>query len=141
MASTHNILMLAFPNAQLLDVAGPLQMFAGANDELSRQVYRIEIAAPEAGLFATSSGVRLVADLSFAQVTNRRLARTHTLIVVGGETVSATSSRAALSRRSSRARSAECLASHLFAAVHSSWRQQGRWTVGAQRPIGAPWTH
>jgi hypothetical protein len=27
--------------AQLLDIAGPLQMFAGANDELSRQVYRI----------------------------------------------------------------------------------------------------
>ena len=85
MASPHNILMLAFPNAQLLDIAGPLQMFAGANDELSRQAYRIAIAAPEAGPFATSSGVRLVADLSFAQVTNRRLARTQTLIAVGGE--------------------------------------------------------
>jgi transcriptional regulator GlxA family with amidase domain len=85
MASPRNILMLAFPNAQLLDVAGPLQMFAGANDELSHQAYRIEIAAPEAGSFATSSGVRLVADMSLAQVTNRRLARTHTLIAVGGE--------------------------------------------------------
>jgi transcriptional regulator GlxA family with amidase domain len=59
-------------------------MFAGANDELSRQVYRIEIAAPEAGAFATSSGVRLVADTSFAQITNRRLGRVHTLITVGG---------------------------------------------------------
>ena len=61
-------------------------MFAGANDELSRQIYRIEIAAPDAGSFATSSGVRLVADLSFAQVTNRRLAHTHTLMAAGGET-------------------------------------------------------
>jgi transcriptional regulator GlxA family with amidase domain len=86
MAAPCNILMLAFPNAQLLDVAGPLQMFAGANDELSRQAYRIEIAAPEAGAFATSSGVRLVADMSLAEVTNRRLARTHTLMVAGGET-------------------------------------------------------
>src|SRR5215472_8976685 len=85
MPSPHNILLLAFPNGQLLDIAGPLQMFAGANDELSRQVYRIEVAAPQAGPFATSSGVRLVADVSFAQITNRRLARIHTLITVGGE--------------------------------------------------------
>jgi transcriptional regulator GlxA family with amidase domain len=85
MSAPHRILLLAFPNGQLLDIAGPLQMFAGANDELSRQVYRIEIAAPEAGSFATSSGVRLVADVSFAQITNKRLARIHTLITVGGE--------------------------------------------------------
>jgi transcriptional regulator GlxA family with amidase domain len=64
MAAPRNILMLAFPNAQLLDVTGPLQMFAAANDELSRAAYRIEIAAPNAGPFATSSGVRLVADMS-----------------------------------------------------------------------------
>ena len=64
--------------------AGPLQMFAAANDELS-QAYRIEIAAPQAGPFATSSGVRLVADVSFVQITNKRLARVNTLITVGGE--------------------------------------------------------
>lgn len=85
MPAPHRILLLAFPNGQLLDIAGPLQMFAGANDELSRQVYRSEIAAPQAGPFATSSGVRLVADVSFAQITNKRLARIHTLITVGGE--------------------------------------------------------
>jgi transcriptional regulator GlxA family with amidase domain len=85
MSRPHNILLLAFPEGQLLDIAGPLQMFAGANDELSRQVYRIEIAAPEAGPFPTSSGVQLVADIAFAQITSRRLARTDTLIAVGGE--------------------------------------------------------
>jgi transcriptional regulator GlxA family with amidase domain len=85
MPAPHRIVLLAFPNGQLLDIAGPLQMFAGANDELSRQVYRIEIAGPQAGPFATSSGVRLVADISFAQITNKRLARIHTLITVGGE--------------------------------------------------------
>jgi transcriptional regulator GlxA family with amidase domain len=85
MPAPHHIVLLAFPDGQLLDIAGPLQMFAGANDELSRQVYRIEIAAPQAGPFATSSGVRLVADISFAQITNKRLARIHTLIAVGGE--------------------------------------------------------
>jgi transcriptional regulator GlxA family with amidase domain len=85
MPTPHRIVLLAFPNGQLLDIAGPLQMFAGANDALSRQVYRIEIAAPQAGPFATSSGVRLVADISFAQITNKRLACTHTLITAGGE--------------------------------------------------------
>jgi transcriptional regulator GlxA family with amidase domain len=85
MPAPHRIVLLAFPNGQLLDIAGPLQMFAGANDELSRRVYRIEIAAPQSGPFATSSGVQLVADISFPQITNKRLARIHTLITVGGE--------------------------------------------------------
>jgi transcriptional regulator GlxA family with amidase domain len=85
MPTPHKILLLAFPNGQLLDIAGPLQMFAGANDELSSQMYRIEIAAPQAGPFTTSSGVRLVSDMAFAQITNKRLACTHTLITVGGE--------------------------------------------------------
>lgn len=85
MPALHRIVLLAFPNGQLLDIAGPLQMFAGANDELSRQAYRIEIAAPQAGPFATSSGVRFVADISYAQITNKRLARIDTLITVGGE--------------------------------------------------------
>src|SRR5215510_11724923 len=85
MSTSRAILMLAFPHGQLLDIAGPLQMFAGANDELARPAYRLEIAAPQAGPFPTSSGVRLVADLAFADITNRRLARIDTLITVGGE--------------------------------------------------------
>src|SRR5215469_2601324 len=85
MRAPHKILLLGFPNSQLLDIAGPLQMFAGANDEMPHQVYRIEIAAPQVGPFATSSGVQLVADLAFSQVTNRRLAYTQTLLTVGGE--------------------------------------------------------
>ncbi len=85
MTTAHNLLMLAYPGAQLLDVAGPLQMFAAVNDVLGRQAYRIEIAAPEAGPFATSSGVSLVADLSLTEVTPQRLARTGTLMVAGGD--------------------------------------------------------
>ena len=85
MPVSHRTLLLAFPNGQLLDIAGPLQMFAGANIELQRQAYRFEIAAPQRGPFATSSGVQLVADLAFADITNRRLALTDTLIAVGGE--------------------------------------------------------
>ncbi len=85
MPTPRTILMLAFPDAQLLDITGPLQMFAGANDALGRAFYRILIAAPQAGPFATSSGVRLVADLAYAGLTGRRLARVHTLMTVGGD--------------------------------------------------------
>jgi transcriptional regulator GlxA family with amidase domain len=84
MATPRTILMLAFPQAQLLDIAGPLQMFAGANDALGCRAYRLQVAAPRLGPFTTSSGVQLVADVSFAQVTRSKLARTHTLLVVGG---------------------------------------------------------
>jgi transcriptional regulator GlxA family with amidase domain len=85
MATPHNVLLLAFPNGQLLDIAGSLQTFAGTNDELSRQVYRIDIAAPRAAQFATSSSVQLVANPPFAQIADLRLARIHTLITIGGE--------------------------------------------------------
>lgn len=85
MNTPHRILLLAFPHGQLLDIAGPLQMFAAANNELGRQAYRIEIAAPRAGAFATSSGVQLVADISFAAITTRRLSGIGTLMTVGGD--------------------------------------------------------
>src|SRR5262245_32019377 len=85
MPRPHNILLLAFPHGQVLDITGPLQMFAGANDELGRIAYRFQIAVPESGPFPTWSGIQLVADLAFTQVTNRRLAGTDTLIAVGGE--------------------------------------------------------
>src|SRR6185295_10814065 len=84
MDKPRTILMLAFPGAQMLDIVGPLQMFAGANDALERQSYRILIAAPQAGPFATSSGVSLVADLSYRALTVRRLSTVHTLMVTGG---------------------------------------------------------
>ena len=84
MTKARTILMLGFPQGQLLDIAGPLQMFAGANDALGLHAYRLEIAAPEVGPFATSSGVHLVADLSLKQVTRSKLSRIHTLIAVGG---------------------------------------------------------
>ena len=84
MAPPHNILMLAFPQAQLLDIAGPLQMFAGAKDALGYPAYRLQIAAPAVGPFATPSGVHLVADVAFAEVTARKIDRTQTLIASGG---------------------------------------------------------
>ena len=85
MANEINIFMLAFPGCQILDVAGPMQMFAGAKLELGCDNYRQTIAAPEAGPFLTSSGIRLVADLSFSALANRAWGAGDTLIVSGGD--------------------------------------------------------
>ncbi len=77
--------MLAFPNCQILDVIGPLQMFAGANDELGRQAYELRIAAPTPGLFRTNSGMCLHADLAFADVAAEHFCCTDTVIAAGGD--------------------------------------------------------
>jgi transcriptional regulator GlxA family with amidase domain len=68
MPSPHRIFMLAFSDCQILDVTGPMQMFAGVNDERDRTEYELRIAAPARGPFATTSGVRLVANLAFADL-------------------------------------------------------------------------
>ena len=85
MSKPQRILMLAFPDCQMLDVTGPLQMFAGVNDELGRQAYELVIAAPKRGPFKTSSGVSLVADLAIADVSPARCRTSDTLIAVGGD--------------------------------------------------------
>jgi transcriptional regulator GlxA family with amidase domain len=82
-AKPHRIVMLAFEGAQILDITGPLQLFAAANIALQRPVYDIVIAARRAGPFATSSGMRLVADAAYGA--RALLSGVDTLIVSGGE--------------------------------------------------------
>jgi transcriptional regulator GlxA family with amidase domain len=58
--------VLAFPNVQVLDVTGPLQVFASAND-LARQQglplpYAINVIAPQTEPVMTSAGLALVAE-------------------------------------------------------------------------------
>lgn len=57
--------VLAFPNVQVLDVTGPLQVFASAND-LARQMgqplpYTVQVIAAQLEPVKTSSGLALVA--------------------------------------------------------------------------------
>jgi len=77
--------MLAFPDCQMLDVTGPMQMFAGVNDEPAPTKYELHIAAPARGPFATTSGVQLVADMAFADLLAEPFAPTDTLIAAGGD--------------------------------------------------------
>lgn len=77
--------MLAFPDCQILDVVGPLQMFAGTNAVLGRPEYDIAIAAPERGPFATSSGMSLVAGLAFSDLGSDPFRPEDTVIAAGGD--------------------------------------------------------
>jgi transcriptional regulator GlxA family with amidase domain len=81
----RSIIMLAYEGIQILDVTGPLQMFAGVNDEVGASAYHIEIAAAEAGPFAASSGLRICADLALADIDTAKLERTDTLLAAGGD--------------------------------------------------------
>jgi transcriptional regulator GlxA family with amidase domain len=80
------IAMLAYPGAQILDVTGPLEVFARTTRLLrdegrrSRDGYSVEIVGLTRGPFPTSSGLLLHADHAFANV-GRGI---DTLLVAGG---------------------------------------------------------
>ncbi len=84
-ARARRIVMLTYPGGQILDVTGPLEVFAIADSQLGnstadRPGYAIELVAAEAGPVAMSSGLRLVADRAMHSVRGP----VDTLIVAGG---------------------------------------------------------
>jgi transcriptional regulator GlxA family with amidase domain len=87
--SVRSILVLAFPGAQLLDVSGPLQVFASANELAEERgqakPYAPRVVAADAGPLVTSSGVALMADSLRSAATKSA----DTLIVAGGKGVHA----------------------------------------------------
>ncbi|MBU4682426.1 DJ-1/PfpI family protein [Cedecea davisae] len=64
----HNVLILAVPGVQLLDVSGPLDVFAEANRILRREVYLPAVVGLEEAIIVASSGVKLLADCLLADV-------------------------------------------------------------------------
>jgi transcriptional regulator GlxA family with amidase domain len=83
---TRRVVMVAFPDAQIIDITGPLEVLGRAarmlTDERGWRVpaYTVEIVATKAGAFATSSGIRLIADRSIAHVRGP----VDTILVAGG---------------------------------------------------------
>jgi transcriptional regulator GlxA family with amidase domain len=75
--------MLAFRNCQILDVVGPLQILAGANDEAGSSAYSLTLLAEKKGAFRTSGGLALVAAGPFAALPSE----INTLMVAGGGAV------------------------------------------------------
>jgi transcriptional regulator GlxA family with amidase domain len=59
---TRTVVILAMPDVQLLDVSGPLDVFAEANAQAGETTYRLRIIAAGPGPVRSSSGARLVPD-------------------------------------------------------------------------------
>jgi transcriptional regulator GlxA family with amidase domain len=92
--------MLAFPAVQILDVVGPLEVFARAarwlreHGRRTDDAYTVEIIGIERGVFPASSGLRLHADRAFRDVGGGL----DTLMIAGGMGVERYVGNAALLR-------------------------------------------
>src|ERR1700738_604049 len=80
MNSIRTIAIIATPGVQLLDVSGPLDVFAEANVQAQKNAYRLLIVAKNAGHIRSSSGVRLVPDLVIGDAAEVKI---DTLLVAG----------------------------------------------------------
>lgn len=96
--SPRKVAMVAYPDAQLLDITGPLQVFATASQILTRspqpgaRPYEVRILAREAGPLRTCSGIELLAD----RIDDIDPASIDTLLISGGLGSSAASQDAVL---------------------------------------------
>lgn len=77
----HHVVLVVFPGLQGLDLVGPVEVFAEANEEAGRDVYRLTVAGVQPGSVRTSSGLGLSVDAALADVA----APIGTLLVVGGD--------------------------------------------------------
>jgi transcriptional regulator GlxA family with amidase domain len=85
MTAPHRIVLVGFPDAQVLDIVGPLEVFARTARWLADRrlangpAYETELVGLTAGPIATSGGLELAAARSF-----REVAAADTLLVAGG---------------------------------------------------------
>ena len=90
-AAVCRVAMLGFPDAQILDIAGPLEVFARASRWLTDEglvkapVYEITLVAATPGSLAMSNGLRFVVEKSIERLDTAL----DTLMVAGGLGVTA----------------------------------------------------
>jgi transcriptional regulator GlxA family with amidase domain len=82
-AEPRTVLVVAFDGMQLLDLAGPIEVFQAADVIAGGDKYDILVATPSGRAVRTSSGVEVGADLALEDVP-RRIGAVDTLVVVGG---------------------------------------------------------
>jgi transcriptional regulator GlxA family with amidase domain len=80
MRKSRCLAILALPGVQLLDVSGPLDVFAEANVQARAEAYRLRIIGSRSGPIRSSSGARLLPD---AVVGDRMTEKLDTLLVAG----------------------------------------------------------
>src|SRR5262245_42763807 len=82
---SHRVVMVAYPQAQILDITGPMEVFARTSRWLRDHrgiepaAYEVELVAADAGPLLTSGGLSILAARRYSDV--RRM---DTLLVAGG---------------------------------------------------------
>lgn len=81
----RRVVMVVYPDAHILDVVGPLEVLTGAKLFLPEgtEPYDVHVVAHEAGKVATTSGLTIEADQSFADAA-RETGAIDTLMIAGG---------------------------------------------------------
>lgn len=84
MTQSHTLFCVVFPGFQLLDLTGPMAMFAAANHLSGAPLYTIRTLAPQAGLVPSSAGLAVQADLD-ARAAAAHVGAGSTVLMAGGE--------------------------------------------------------
>ena len=77
----RRVVVVAFPGVQSLDVAGPVEVFAAANEHVGRKEYAIQLVTMDGLPCPTSSGLLFMPDAGVREVRHA----TDTLVVAGGQ--------------------------------------------------------
>ena len=139
----RRIEVLAFPDVQLLDVAGPVQVFAAANEQAdgpgALPPYRIRVIAPEGAQIRATSGLAFLTE-----PLPDPAEPLDTLIVAGGQGVMRAAEDASLvdwlKLRAGAARrtASVCTGAFLLAAARPARSPPRRHALGILRPAQAP---
>jgi transcriptional regulator GlxA family with amidase domain len=78
---TRSIVFLAFPHMTLLDLTGPAQVFASANDILGEAAYRLRYVSARGGSVPTRAGLPLMTE----SILSLDVADIDTLVLPGGD--------------------------------------------------------
>ena len=74
--SVRTVYIVAYPGAEILDITGPLEVFAFANLILRQHgvimepAYQIEVLAEKPGPVTTSCGLKIIGDRAYSEVTD-----------------------------------------------------------------------
>lgn len=77
--------ILAIPGVQLLDVSGPLDVFAEVNQQLGRKIYQLEVIALDNLQVVTSSGISLLAETRLCDTPSQK---PDTFLIAGAPDIS-----------------------------------------------------
>ena len=76
----RKVVIAIFEGVKLLDVTGPLQVFADARSEVASQAYQVTIASAFGGLVATDAGIALASE----SLNDAMAGSVDTLLIAGG---------------------------------------------------------